>query len=76
MQLSSSWFRELASLGVFLGLLWLLGETTGYTLHLLLCGLLVYFGWHLFNLYRLANWLDRKQKKLPGFTPGIWGYDH
>ena len=70
----SSWFREFASVGAFLGMLWLLGASSGYPGLFLAGGLLVYFFWHLFNLYRLANWLDRKQKKLPGFTPGIWGH--
>ena len=70
----SSWFREFASVGAFLGMLWLLGAASGYPGLFLAGGLLVYFIWHLFNLYRLVKWLDRERKKLPGFTPGIWGH--
>jgi two-component system phosphate regulon sensor histidine kinase PhoR len=74
MQLPASWFKEFASLGVFLGMLWLLGAAAGYSGYLVLAGLLIYLGWHVFNLLRLVKWLDRKNKKLPGFTPGIWGH--
>jgi two-component system phosphate regulon sensor histidine kinase PhoR len=74
MPLPAYWVRELASLGAYLGVLWLLGATTGYSGHLVLAGLLVYLGWHVFNLFRLIRWLDRDRKKLPGFTPGVWGY--
>jgi two-component system phosphate regulon sensor histidine kinase PhoR len=74
MQLPAAWFREFGSVGVILGLLWLAGAASGFSGYLALAGLLLYFGWHVFNLLRLTHWLERNRKKLPGFTPGIWGY--
>jgi len=49
----------------------LLGTLTGYTLELLLVGLVGYVIWHLYNLAKLVKWLDKPGKVLPE-SVGIW----
>ncbi len=55
-----------------LGSLALLGIFFGYPAYFLNLGLLIYLGWHLFNLYRLYRWLNARKLKPPD-APGIWG---
>lgn len=78
--LSQVWIQELwRLLGLLLAML-LLGLWLGQTVLLAFIALLVYLGWHLFNLYRLECLFhnDKKGKKskknfsLPE-VPGIWG---
>jgi len=71
--LSHPWIRELwrmaavFSATLFVG--WLLGAPHGaFTLTLM-----AYLGWHLYNLYRLERWYDRRKKTEPPDAPGIWG---
>ncbi|MBN4079236.1 phosphate regulon sensor histidine kinase PhoR [Beggiatoa alba] len=71
--MSNPWLREwwrVAALfgGAFLAG-WLLGAPHGaFTL-----ALMVYLGWHLYNLYRLERWYYRRKKNEPPNASGIWG---
>lgn len=48
---------------------WLLSVPHGaFTL-----ALMIYLGWHLYNLYRLERWYYRRKKRQPPDAPGIWG---
>jgi len=63
--------REITNLvaaGVFI---LILGVLTGYTLELLIAGLIGYIAWHLYNLSRLIRWLSKPTKVLPE-SIGIW----
>jgi len=63
--------REIINLvasGVFI---LILGALTGYTLELLIAGLIGYITWHLYNLSRLIKWLSKPTKVLPE-SIGIW----
>ena len=72
--MSPAWLQEFwYSVSFFLGMLvvgWLLGPTTGF----LGLAILLYLGWHLYNLYQLERWFRLRKKKvnLPD-TLGIWG---
>ncbi len=52
-------------------LIFILGSLTGYTLELLIAGLIGYLAWHLYNLSKLIKWLARPTKELPE-SFGIW----
>jgi two-component system phosphate regulon sensor histidine kinase PhoR len=58
----------LVASGVFI---LLLGALTGYTLELLVAGLIAYVAWCLYNLSRLIKWLSKPTKVLPE-SIGIW----
>lgn len=63
--------REIINLvasGVFI---LILGALTGYTLELLVAGLIGYVAWYLYNLSRLIKWLARPKKVFPE-SAGIW----
>jgi len=48
---------------------WLLGVPHGaFTL-----ALMVYLGWHLYNLFLLERWYNRRKKSEPPNAAGIWG---
>lgn len=48
---------------------WLLGMPHGaFTL-----ALMVYLGWHLYNLYRLERWYERRKISEPPHASGVWG---
>jgi len=49
----------------------ILGALTGYTLELMVAGLIGYISWHLYNLSRLVKWLARPTKVFPE-AKGIW----
>jgi two-component system phosphate regulon sensor histidine kinase PhoR len=63
--------REIINLVASGVLILILGALTGYTLELLLLGLVAYLIWHIYNLSKLINWLDRPTKVLPE-SRGIW----
>ena len=71
--MSNPWIRELwrmaALFGSALFVGWLLDIPHGaFTL-----ALMVYLGWHLYNLYRLERWYYRRKKTEPPDAVGIWG---
>ena len=39
----------------------------------LLCAVLLYLGWHIYNLYRLQHWISQRQTTSPPDAQGIWG---
>jgi two-component system phosphate regulon sensor histidine kinase PhoR len=71
--LSNPWIREIWRIvALFTGSLfvgWLFGVPhAAFTL-----ALMVYLGWHLYNLYRLERWYYRRKKTEPPDASGIWG---
>jgi two-component system phosphate regulon sensor histidine kinase PhoR len=72
--MSPVWLQEFWYLvGLVLGML-LIGWWIGQPLGFLLLAILLYLGWHLYNLYQLERWFRLRKKKinLPD-TLGIWG---
>jgi two-component system phosphate regulon sensor histidine kinase PhoR len=72
--MSPVWLQEFWYLvGLVLGML-LMGWWVGQPLGFLLLAILLYLGWHLYNLYQLERWFRLRKKKinLPD-TLGIWG---
>ncbi|BAP57330.1 phosphate regulon sensor kinase PhoR [Thioploca ingrica] len=72
--MSPVWLQEFWYLvGLVLGML-LIGWWVGQPLGFLLLAILLYLGWHLYNLYQLERWFRLRKKKinLPD-TLGIWG---
>ena len=63
--------REIINLLVAGAFIVIFGALTGYTLQLLMAGLLVYLVWHLYNLSKLIQWLSQPNKVLPE-SIGIW----
>jgi two-component system phosphate regulon sensor histidine kinase PhoR len=63
--------REILNLVVSGVFILILGVLTGYTLELLVAGLIGYISWHLYNFSRLIKWLDRPTKIFPE-SAGIW----
>ncbi len=59
---------NLVAAGVFI---LILGSLTGYTIELLLTGLIACIAWYLYNLSRLIRWLS-KPTKVPPESIGIW----
>lgn len=71
--MSNPWLRELWRIAALFGgalfVGWLLGVPhAAFTL-----SLMVYLGWHLYNLYRLERWYYRRKKTEPPNASGIWG---
>lgn len=68
------WFAEiLVVLGLGLLAAWL-GRAWGLSRGPLLLVAGGWFLWHLFNLWRLIRALEQGLSRLPGSTPGLWGY--
>jgi len=63
--------REIINLVASGVLILILGALTGYTLELLVAGLIGYIAWHLYNLSKLIRWLSKPTKALPE-SIGIW----
>jgi two-component system phosphate regulon sensor histidine kinase PhoR len=63
--------REIINLVASGVLILILGAFTGYTLELLVAGLIGYIAWHLYNLSKLIRWLSKPTKALPE-SIGIW----
>lgn len=71
--MSRPWREELWRFAGMLGGLGLFGLFVGHVAIPVAGGLLIYLGWHLYNLYRLEYWLRAAKKSLPPDAPGIWG---
>ncbi len=63
--------REIINLVASCVLLLILGGLTGYTLELVLAGLIGWLGWHIYNIAKLIKWLSNPTKVLPE-SVGIW----
>ncbi len=71
--MSNPWVRELWRMGVLFGGALLFGWWLGVPHGAFTVALIIYLGWHLYNLYRLERWYYRRKKTLPPDAPGIWG---
>lgn len=71
--MSNPWIKEfwrVVALG-FLSLIFgLIIDQVAITL---LCAVLLYFSWHIYNLYRLERWISSRQSSSPPDAQGIWG---
>ena len=63
--------REIINLVASGVIILILGALTGYTLEILVAGLIGYVAWHLYNLSKLIRWLSKPTKVLPE-SIGIW----
>lgn len=70
--MNSALRREILNLVVSGVVILILGRMTGFTVELLVVGLVGWIAWYLYNLSKLLNWLRKPSKALPGST-GIWG---
>jgi two-component system, OmpR family, phosphate regulon sensor histidine kinase PhoR len=70
--LGRAWSEELWRLFLLFALLFIGGLLFGQVGWFLVFGLVLYLGWHLYNLYRLARWLRVKKLQTPE-APGLWG---
>ncbi len=64
--------REIVNLVVSGLFILILGALTGYTLELLVVGLIGYISWYLYSISKLVKWLARPTKVFPE-SKGIWG---
>ena len=71
--MSRPWLQELLRVLVYALSLLLAGWLIGHIALVLLVGLLFYFGWHLWQLFRLHRWLQQGRKFEPPDARGIWG---
>ena len=71
--MSNPWIRELWRMAVLFGSALLFGWWLGVPHGAFTLALIIYLGWHLYNLYRLERWYYRRKKTLPPDAPGIWG---
>lgn len=63
--------KEITYLVVSGVLILIAGVVTGYTLELLLLSLAGYLVWHIYNLSKLIDWLDKPTRVMPE-SVGIW----
>jgi two-component system phosphate regulon sensor histidine kinase PhoR len=71
--LSNPWIKEfwrVATLG-FLSLI--IGLVINQVFVCLFVGTILYLGWHLYHLYRLEQWIAKRQGTSPPDASGIWG---
>jgi two-component system phosphate regulon sensor histidine kinase PhoR len=57
---------------VMFGALLVLGLVTGAVAWCLLLGLVIYLGWHLYNLHLLQRWLHEGKRFHPPESRGVW----
>jgi two-component system, OmpR family, phosphate regulon sensor histidine kinase PhoR len=69
---SRAWSEELWRLLFIFVAAFILGLVFGYLSVFLILALLLYLGWHLYNLYRFERWLRIKKLQSPE-APGLWG---
>ncbi len=65
-------FFELCIVGMALFILFFLGQSSEISWHLFSLGLCLYFFWHIYNLFRLIEWLSSKQCLHMDSSFGIW----
>ena len=71
--MSNPWFREWWRVAALLGGAWLFGWWLGAPHAAFTTALIIYLGWHLYNLYRLERWHRQRKKTYPPDASGIWG---
>ena len=70
--MSNPWWREMWRVLVMFAALLALGLVFGAVAWFLLLGLLIYLGWHLYNLYLLQRWLVEGKRFHPPESYGVW----
>lgn len=68
------WKSEVLYVGFFAVIAYVFGSALGYSYTPVLLLMFGYLCWHLYHLLVLLRWLDSQSRKLPGHTPGVWGY--
>jgi two-component system phosphate regulon sensor histidine kinase PhoR len=71
--LSSPWFAEFRRIALIALAALLTGAIFDHGILFLAVGLLLYFGWHLYQLFRLERWLRVGRRFNPPEAWGIWG---
>lgn len=71
--MSNPWFREFWRVVALLVSALLIGWMLDITYFAFSSALIIYLGWHLYNLYRLERWYYHRKKTNPPDAPGIWG---
>ena len=66
------WVREMWRVLVMFSALLVLGLLVGAVAWSLLLGLVIYLGWHLYNLYLLQRWLVEGKRFHPPESHGVW----
>jgi two-component system, OmpR family, phosphate regulon sensor histidine kinase PhoR len=69
---SNPWLREMWRVLVMFAALLVPGLLFGAVAWFLLLGLLIYLGWHLYNLYLLQRWLVEGKRFHPPESHGVW----
>src|SRR3972149_10924270 len=69
----AAWSVELWRAAILMSGLFLLGLIFGAPLYGLGAGLIIYLGWHLYQLSRLVRWLENKKTDTVPEAGGIWG---
>lgn len=70
--MSNPWLREMWRVLVMFAALLVPGLLFGAVAWFLLLGLLIYLGWHLYNLYLLQRWLVEGKRFHPPESHGVW----
>jgi len=71
--LSNPWLREFWRMALLFSGAMLIGWVLGIPHAMFTVALIIYLGWHLYNLYRLERWYYKRKKTHPPDAPGIWG---
>lgn len=71
--MSNPWLREFWRMALLLSGALLIGWILGIPHGMFTLALIIYLGWHLYNLYRLERWYYKRKKTHPPVAPGIWG---
>ncbi len=71
--MSRAWIQEIGRLLLLIGGMLFIGFLTGQIVLFLFIALLIYLGWHLYNLYCLEHWFTQSKTFYPPEARGIWG---
>ena len=76
--MSDAWITEAWRLVAVIVVTFIVGAIFGHGGLMVAFGLLGYLGLHLYNLYRLAEWLHTSRSLSPPEASGVWGeiFDH
>lgn len=72
MTVPNPWLKELWRVLAMFGALFALGLVVGHVAWALLAGVIIYLGWHLYNLYLLQRWLREGRSFHPPESRGVW----
>ena len=76
--MSDAWFNEAWRISAIIIVTFIVGAIFGHGGLMVAIGLLIYLGVHLYNLYRLDEWLRTTRSLAPPEAGGVWGdiFDH